>query len=102
MYRRTRDRDHQRGSGLPPVFLARRTGSRWRVVSGLSGLQSQALPYVIPGVVRMLERASCSFCHLSDPVLPTIWFSFVILTHAVNETGRMICATLLPLSPTNC
>src|SRR5260370_42302472 len=45
--RRTGDRHHQGGAGLPPVLLAGDIGGGGRVVSGLCGLQSQALPYLI-------------------------------------------------------
>src|SRR5258708_18608614 len=46
MYRRTDDRHHQGGARLPSVLLARATGGGWRVVPGLFGFQSQALPYL--------------------------------------------------------
>src|SRR5260221_659327 len=50
------DRDHQRGAGLPPVLLAWGPGGGWRVVSGLFGFQSQALPYLILCVVRVVAN----------------------------------------------
>jgi hypothetical protein len=65
VYRRTGDRHHQRGTRLPPVLLAWSTGGGWRVVSGLFGVQSQALPYLILGIARG-ERHPCgSFGHHS-------------------------------------
>src|SRR5258708_28433395 len=56
MHGRTGDRDHQRGAGLPPVLLAWGPGGGWRVVSGLFGFQSQALPYLILCVVRVVAN----------------------------------------------
>src|SRR2546423_852960 len=58
MHRRTGDRHYQGGVRLPPVLLARGTGGGWRVVSGLFGVQSQALPYLILGITRERQHAS--------------------------------------------
>src|SRR5947199_10685344 len=49
MHRRTGDRHHQRGAGVPPVLIARGPSRGRGVVSGLFSLQSQTLPYLILG-----------------------------------------------------
>ncbi len=63
MHGRTRDRHHQGGARLPPVLLAWGLGRGGRVVSGLFGLQSQALPYVIPGVAQGRGHPSSPLGH---------------------------------------
>ena len=39
-------RDDQRGAGIPSVLVARRAGGGRRVVSGLCGVSSEAVPYL--------------------------------------------------------
>src|SRR6266536_3248117 len=67
MHRRTSDWDHQRGARLSPVLVAWGTCGRWRVGSGLLGFQSQALPYLILGVIRKLWYPSSAFGHHLRP-----------------------------------
>jgi hypothetical protein len=57
VYRRTGHWHYQRGSWLPSILLTWGTTGRGRVVSGLSGLQSQAFSDFISGNGVMLLRS---------------------------------------------
>src|SRR5436305_2240766 len=70
MHRRTGTRHHQGGVRLPPVLLAGDLGSGGRVVFGLFGLQSQALPYLIQGVAWGWSIFPGRWATIADPVLP--------------------------------
>ncbi len=83
---RAGDRHYQGGVRLPPVLLARGTGGGWRMVSGLFGFQSQALPYRLLGLTRERRHACSSTPRIiPDGVLPVIVFRSLPLTRAVNN-----------------
>src|SRR5260370_17228866 len=98
MHRRTGDRHHQRDTRLPPVLLAWDLGGGGRVVSGLFGIQSQALPYLILGVMR--GPPSRSLGTISVPVLPPTAFLSVTPAYALTDTAPTgpPAITLIPLS----
>jgi hypothetical protein len=104
MHGRTSDRHPQRGSRLPPVLATWYTGGGGRVVSGLFGLQSQALPYLIRRVARDGGLFPVHSGSLADPVLPATTFRSGALARAVSDThpGGAAGMTARPFSPTSC
>jgi len=52
VYRRARSRHYHGGAWLPPVLAARRSSRCGRMAPGLPGLQSQAVPYLVPSLLR--------------------------------------------------
>src|SRR5437588_6139589 len=104
MHRRTGDRHHQGGAGLPPVLFAWDLGGGGRVVPGLFGVQSQALPYRILGVAWGWGIFPGRWVTIADPVLPATACRSGACARAVNNA----CAdgasgiTAHPFSPTGC
>src|ERR1700680_700145 len=103
MYGRTSHRNHQRGSRLPPVFLAGDSGGGWRMVPGLFGFQSQTLPYLILGVGGMghLSRSSVS---ISVRCLSVTVVSSCARANALNNTHAGLATAVIAalFSPTSC
>src|SRR5438128_1314177 len=104
MHRRTGDRHHQGGAGLPPVLAPWDPGCCWRVVPGLFGFQSQALPYLILGIIREGNQTFSSLHHLFCLDLPATTFRSAALVHAANNTPTNSAVCLIPtsFSPTGC
>ena len=100
MYGRTGDRHPQGGPWFPPVLLAWALGGGGGVVSGLFGVQSQALPYLILGVVQGRGHL---FSSLRLPRRPSSACNCVLFWrscrrcegHAHRRSSRQDCSTVL-------
>src|SRR5258708_3473610 len=97
------DRDHQRGTRLPPVLLAWDSGG-WRVVSDLFGVQSQALPYLILGVVGNGGTFPDHSVTISDSVLSATVVHSGAVARDLNDmrSGLATAMTAALFSPTSC
>src|SRR5260370_15211624 len=103
MHRRTGARHHQGGARLSPVLLAWDL-SGGRVVLGLFGVQSQALPYRILGIAWGWGIFPGRSVPIADPVLPATPCRSGACARAVNNAcaGRAAGITAHPFSPTSC
>jgi hypothetical protein len=74
------------------------------VVSGLFGVQSQALAYLILGVARGGGTFPGHWVTISDSVLPATALCSGALADAVNDTraGLATAMTTVLFSPTSC
>jgi hypothetical protein len=104
MHGRTSDRDHQGDPRLPPVLFAWDSGCGWRVVLGLFGFQSQALPYLILGVVGNGGTFPDHSVTISDSVLSATVVHSGTLASALNDmrAGLATAMTATLFSPTSC
>ena len=73
--------------GFRQFSLRGERGGSWRVVSGLFGFQSQALPYLILGITRTRRHV----CSLNDPSSPTVFCPSTVL-HRVAPTSAVMDA----------
>ncbi len=80
------------------------SSSGWRVVPGLFGFQSQALPYLILGVARGGGTFPGHSVTISDSVLFATGVHSGALARAVNDThaGLATAMTAALFSPTSC
>src|SRR5258707_13659018 len=101
MHRRTGDRHHQGGAGLPPVLLAWDLGGGGRVVPGLFGVQSQALPYRLLGVAWGRGIFPGRSVTIANLVLPATACRSGSCAGVINNecAGRAAVITAQPFSP---